>query len=238
MRFRELLKAKNQDNHGVRTPTIVFLGDSVTEGCFGFADDVRGSTDYEMVYHAQLKRMLQKLYGTLPLNIINAGIGGESSPAGLARLDRDVLRHQPDLVVVCFGLNDTGLGMERIDSYKNAMNAILARLKEENIETIVLTPNMMNTVPPHFHYPNEYEEYAAKIAGYMSDGTMDAYMQCARDAAAANGAYLCDVYAKWRKLEAAGVNINNLLDNKINHPTRQMHGLFAYSLFELIMFGD
>ena len=40
------------------------------------------------------------------MKVINAGISGHTTTEGLARLDRDVLQHKPDLVTVSFGLND------------------------------------------------------------------------------------------------------------------------------------
>jgi lysophospholipase L1-like esterase len=46
------------------------------------------------------------LAGILSLQAINAGIRGNTSTQGLRRLERDVLRHAPGVVVVEFGLND------------------------------------------------------------------------------------------------------------------------------------
>jgi len=43
---------------------------------------------------------------TRPLEIINAGIGGNSSASLLLRLDRDVLSRHPDAVVLLLGTND------------------------------------------------------------------------------------------------------------------------------------
>jgi len=48
---------------------------------------------------------------------------------------------------------------------------------------------------------------------------------------------VCDCYSKWKKLYEMGVDITKLLSNSINHPTRQMHMLFANSLFEMMIFG-
>ena len=38
-----------------------------------------------------------------------------------------------------------------------------------------------------------------------------------------------------KAMEAAGVEITELLSNKLNHPTREMNKLFAYSLAEAIL---
>ena len=49
---------------------------------------------------------------------------------------------------------------------------------------------------------------------------------------------VCDCYAKWKKLYDGGVDITELLANKINHPTREMNWLFAYSLVETMLTED
>ena len=44
---------------------------------------------------------------------------------------------------------------------------------------------------------------------------------------------VCDCYAKWKEL-AKTQDTTMLLANRINHPTKEMHELFAQSLFEMI----
>lgn len=45
--------------------------------------------------------------------VINAGVGGNTSREGLARMDKDVLAHQPDWVLVEFGGNDVTMEPQR-----------------------------------------------------------------------------------------------------------------------------
>ena len=44
---------------------------------------------------------------------------------------------------------------------------------------------------------------------------------------------VCDVYSKWKELSKTQ-DTTLLLANRINHPTKEMHNLFADSLFEMI----
>ena len=101
--------------------TIACLGDSVTQGCFELTVDPSGNVntrfDQAHTYHAYLQQMLASLYPAVPINIINAGLSGGNAPEGAARLDRDVLRHAPDLVIVCFGLNDSCSGPDGLEAY-------------------------------------------------------------------------------------------------------------------------
>jgi lysophospholipase L1-like esterase len=41
--------------------------------------------------------------------VINSGVSGDTAAGALERIDRDVLRFAPDLVIIAFGLNDSCL---------------------------------------------------------------------------------------------------------------------------------
>ena len=60
-------------------------------------------------------------------------------------------------------------------------------------------------------------------------------MDAAREVAKKYNVPVCDCYAKWKTMHAAGVNVTELLANKINHPTREMNWLFAVSLMETML---
>jgi len=64
--------------------------------------------------------------------------------------------------------------------------------------------------------------------------TMDNYIEAALKVCKDKGVTVCDCYRKWKKLSDSGINITQLLSNKINHPTREMNYMFAYSLVETI----
>ena len=49
------------------------------------------------------------------------------------------------------------------------------------------------------------------------------------------GVPVADCYSEWKKLYESGVHTTMLLANRINHPTREMHGLFADMLFKTIL---
>ena len=149
MKIIEKFKAKQADKHNQPPVTIAFLGDSVTQGCFEVYIDSSGDVetvfDKNSAYHNHLAKILTILYPNVPVNMINAGISGDNAPHGFERLSRDVLPFSPDLVVVCFGLNDCGQGAEGLQKYTDALGDIFRALKEKNIEVIFMTPNMMNT---------------------------------------------------------------------------------------------
>ena len=79
---------------------IVIFGDSVSHG------SVSGYNDYENVYWNILKKKLNKFRDYMPVNMINASIGGTTAHSSVSRMETQVFPHNPDLVIICFGLND------------------------------------------------------------------------------------------------------------------------------------
>lgn len=73
-------------------PLIAAFGDRVTQGCFelGTAGQ-QPANDYHAVYHEQLRRRLNHLFPDRPVNILNAGVGGNGVWQGAERLQADVL---------------------------------------------------------------------------------------------------------------------------------------------------
>lgn len=238
MKFIEKIMEKKNNNSGAGEVTIAFLGDSVTQGCFELYEKSNGDMetvfDPEHSYHRYISKIFAQLYPSVPINMINAGISGGSAPHGLERLHRDVIRHQPDLSVVCFGLNDVWEDIEGIEKYITSLEQIFDELLKENIEVIFMTPNMMNTTVS-CHVEKKFSDVAKKTASFQNDGVLDAYIEAAKKMCAAKNIPVCDCYAKWKRLQACGVEIDDMLANCINHPTREMNWLFAVSLVETIM---
>lgn len=207
--------------------TIVAFGDSMTHGAEG-PDKIL----YETVYWNRLRKKINAVRDYVPVNVINAGIGGITAINSLDRMESQVLCHNPDLVIVSFGLNDVNLALE---DYLEPMRIIFSRCIERGIEVIFMTPNMLNTrVAEDTEY--KYMEYAHTTADYQNSGRMDRYMEAARNLANKLGVTVCDCYSEWKKLSETQ-DVTLLLANRINHPTAEMHELFADRLFRTI-FGD
>lgn len=203
---------------------IVAFGDSVTHGALGL-----GEINYETVYWNRLKQKINNVRNYMPVNVINAGIGGITANASIGRMDKQVFAHNPDLVIVCFGLNDVNGPIER---YLNALTKIFEKCNEEDVETIFMTPNMLNTSVAD-DTASIHMEYAKRTAEIQNGGRMDEFMNAACELAKSMGIKVCDCYSEWKKLSETQ-DITYLLANRINHPTKEMHELFAQKLFETI----
>ena len=242
MEIAQKLFQKSKDNWSAKSITIAFLGDSVTQGCFELYK--KNGNEYDTVfdknsaYHNYVAKILSVLYPTVPVNIINAGVSGSIAPHGLQRLERDVLRHSPDLTVVCFGLNDCGNKAEGLDKYLSALKEIFEKLTEVGSEIIFMTPNMMATrVSERIEEPL-FIEIAEKMSKLQNDGVLDMYIEGAKSLCKEKNIPVCDCYAKWKLMSDNGVDITELLSNKINHPTREMNWLFAMALVDMMLCSD
>lgn len=239
MKILKKIANKAKDIANNPSVTIAFFGDSITQGCFEVymksKNTIETVFDKENAYHSHLAKIFSVLYPNVPVNMINAGISGDNASHALERIERDVLVHNPDLTVVCFGLNDCGDGIAGIEKYKDSLREIFRKLKENNIEIIFMTPNMMNTYVS-CHISDEFiKDIANNTAANQNNGILEEYIKSAKEVCKEYDVKVCDCYTKWKILYENGVDTTELLANKLNHPSREMNWLFAFSILETIM---
>ncbi len=239
MKLMEKMAAKAGNNRAYEGVTIAFLGDSVTQGCFEIYKKENGTIetvyDKQSSYEKHLFDILCTLYPSVTVNIINAGISGDNTAGGLARVERDVLRHAPDLVIVCYGLNDCSPAPESVERYTGNLAAIFESVRAAGCELIFMTPNMMNTYVSASLTDADMRAIAARCADMQNGGIFDAHIEAARALCRRMDVPVCDCYAIWKTLQQNGVDTTALLANRINHPTRQMNRLFADQLMRVML---
>jgi acyl-CoA thioesterase-1 len=148
-----------------RTLSIVAFGDSLTAG-------------YQLppneAFPAQLET-LAKSKG-LDLTITNAGVSGDTTADGLARLDWSI-PDGTDGVILALGANDALRGLSPEESAKN-LDAMLARLKERNIPVVVAgilaPPNMGTDYEANFNaiYGELAKKYGVALYPFLLDGVV------------------------------------------------------------------
>ena len=111
-------------DRGVR---ILAFGDSLTQG-FG----VPPGLDFPNVLERALKAR------GLNVNVINAGVSGDTSAGGLARLDWSLgdAKSTPDAAILELGTNDGLRGLPPVEMEKN-LDAILAKFKARNVPVLL-----------------------------------------------------------------------------------------------------
>ncbi len=111
------------------TLVIVALGSSSTEGA--------GASGPHAAYPYRLEAMLRRALPGVALRVINAGRSGETSEDMLARLDRDVLAHEPDLVIWQAGGNEVLRG-RTVESFLDVMRTGLTRLRAAGVGVVLM----------------------------------------------------------------------------------------------------
>lgn len=101
-------------NLNAQGATVVCLGDSLTEGA---------GADQNEDYPAALARRLS-------YPVINAGRSGDTSADALARIEADVLAHNPRLVIVLLGGNDF-LQQIPLSQTKTNLEEIVRRIQDQ-----------------------------------------------------------------------------------------------------------
>lgn len=120
--------------------TLVTLGESTTAGGW--------SSTRDLCWANQLSAQINTCQRT-PLHLVNVGIGanlissrspnyqGSGKPAASERIDKHVLAHDPDLLLISYGLNDARGGTP-IDLFCDEMRDIICRVRKAINPLVVL----------------------------------------------------------------------------------------------------
>ena len=87
----------------------------------------------EAAFPAKLEQALERR--NQPVEVINAGISGDTSAGGLARLEW-TLSDQPDLMIVELGANDALRGLNPQQTKQN-LNNILSILQQRGVQALL-----------------------------------------------------------------------------------------------------
>lgn len=234
MKIIEKIAEKASNICEKQSATIVFLGDSVTQGCFEFFTNERGEIDTVFdggnSYVERVREFLRSLFPSAQVNIINSGISGDTAVNGVKRFERDVAAFHPDLVVIGFALNDSTFDEDGKEPYKRAIGELIEKTKKIGAECILLTPNIKNSKVSCHISNDQVRAWAERVCA--NKDFLDEYVEIEKAVAKENNVKICDVYASWNALKEQGVDTTELLSNHINHPIRKMHYYTAIKLLE------
>lgn len=187
--------------------TIVCIGDSIT--------GVYYHTGGRRAYPEMLEIALRKAYPNADVKVINAGISGQTTREGLARLERDVLKHKPHLVTVMFGMND----MVRVpfDEFKKNMVEIKDRCQKAGAEVLFCTQN--NVI-----------ETGSRPGKKLAEIT-----QIIRDLAREHKLAVADCHAAYEAAKAKSATDWRMLLSDEIHPNMDGHKLMAETIAKAIL---
>ena len=142
---------------------ILALGTSLTQG-YGLPP----GTEFTTQLQAALKR------AGIDAALINAGVSGDTSAGGLARLDWSLADH-PDAVILELGSNDMLRGIAPSDTEKN-LRAILDKLRASHIAVLLTGMHAQRNLGTEYVqqfdaiYPRLAQDYNVLFYPFILDG--------------------------------------------------------------------
>jgi acyl-CoA thioesterase I len=191
---------------------IVVLGDSISTGCN--ASGWAGGKPFQPAYPELVSRVLHERYKS-EVKVANLSVGGMDSAWGLTMVDK-VVDAKPDLVLLAFGMNDSG-GRPAKD-FQDKIAATMNGIREKRptaefilVATMVGNPNWVALKQELF---SEYRDALAKLCG--------------------PGVALADVTSIWSEF----LRLKHDWDqtgNGVNHPNDFGHRVYAHVISTLLI---
>jgi lysophospholipase L1-like esterase len=133
---------------------VAFLGDSITDFGWKTPDGyVR-----QFVYKSALR--------CVKIDLIPAGISGNTTRDMIKRIDRDVVAYKPQILFIMGGMNDINRYFNDTEIFKSNMEKMVDIALENNIKPILLTitvdRELFNT--PRNNRVDEYNEFLTNLA--------------------------------------------------------------------------
>ena len=184
----DLLK-KKQSAH------ILLYGDSIAAGANSSSKSKAEPNlpDWGTLIIEKLKRF----YNT-DIKFTNTAVGGKDSKWGLNNVQKEVVDHNPDLVIIAFGMND-GTGRIPVETFGENISSIIksVRSKNEKAEFILVSTMLPN---PESFFVGKQAEFKYELEKLIAPGIVLVDMT--------------DVHRELLKYKS----YQDLTGNNINHP--------------------
>ena len=176
------------------------------------------------------------------IEVMNAGVPGDTTAAARLRFEKDVLLQRPDLVIIQFGINDAAVDVWKsppatsarvpLDAYAANLRFFVNEAQRHNARVILMTPNPLRwTSKLRESYgrspydPTDPDGFNVLLAGYA---------QAVRDVARDTGVSLVDAYQAYRdRAEREDVTVDDFLLDGM-HPNARGHRLTAELLAAIV----
>jgi len=144
-------------------PRVVFLGDSLTAG-YGLSE----SEAFPAILGAQLRE------GGHPVQVVNAGVSGDTSAGGLRRLPWLLAQH-PHVLVVALGANDGLRGLPVAHTEQN-LRSIVTQGQRAGASVLLLGLRLPPNLGPDYVrsfeavYPRVAKDTGASLVPFFLEG--------------------------------------------------------------------
>jgi lysophospholipase L1-like esterase len=174
------------------------------------------------------------------MNVINAGVPGNTTRDALARLDHDVVAHHPDFVTIYFGINDSAVDVWKgalsprvlLEEYKANLTTIVGRIRTAGTTPILLTPNPVSWTSDLVRLYGKPPYEPENPDGW--NVLLKQYAQAVREIAEKENVRLVDVDGLFRRYASQpGHRPGDLLQDGM-HPNDEGHELIAAAVVAAI----
>ena len=177
------------------------------------------------------------------LSVHNAGIGGNTTRDALKRYSTDVLRHQPRIIVMQFGINDSAVDVWKkppatesrvpLAEYLSNLRTLITTAQKQQAKVILMTSNPLRWTPRLKEMYGRPPYHVEAEDGFES-ATLRAYNAALRKLAAEMKVPLVDVHAAYPAFAAKRqTTLDSLLPDGM-HPGDLGHELVAELLVPVI----
>lgn len=174
---------QHQPANSSKKITIVAFGDSITQGV---------AIEHECLWTTILERLLAAKYPELDITVINSGVGGNTSREGLARIEKDVLSHKPDIVLAEFGNDCTDEPHREVLPYEYVQNFSVMKKRLDEIVARLVVMSFTPIVDEWHAWLPKIKTFAKYIAAGGLDKYQEEYRNALRNFAAANNVQLIE----------------------------------------------
>ncbi len=124
--------------------------------------------------------LLEARLATNKIAVVNASISGETTSGGANRINTDLSRHQPTIVLLALGANDGLRGLPITEMRRN-LNLMLAAIRKANARAVLIGIQ----IPPNYgiDYSNQFKdtfvilarEQKLPLVPFLLDGIADQF---------------------------------------------------------------
>lgn len=148
----------------LRKPTIILFGDSRTGDC-SFDDATNGlTTNLDWFTWGQANTPTGPVFDM----IRNAGIGGNTTTQMLARIDTDVLAHNPSHMTLWGGINDLWTSFADVDATYGRMVQMMTKARAAGVYVFLISETTASTSLKGNNYPIWVQYYNDKLRAYAA----------------------------------------------------------------------
>lgn len=206
-----------------------------------FGDSTTASRGELKIYADRLRQELPER--GFPVRVINAGIGGHNTDHARARFEKDVLSHDPDTVIIQFGINDAAVDVWKdppateprvpLKDYEKNLRHFIRVLAKRDVSVILMTPNPLRWTPKMHEMYGKPPYVRQNQDGFNI--LLKEYAEKVRQIAKTEDISLIDVYRVFEEFgKKDGQSVDELLLDGI-HPNERGHRLIADQLIPLLM---